>query len=100
MSKLSDIATWASRHRRLLGALQLVVLAAFFVSLGWALRHELHAAAHDLHHAKLVLFWLRCAAVCAYCLVFVFGWMRILAEWGIELSYPVALRAEMLSMLA
>jgi uncharacterized membrane protein YbhN (UPF0104 family) len=26
--------------------------------------------------------------------------MRILSEWGIELSYPVALRAEMLSMLA
>lgn len=100
MSKLSDIATWASRHRRLLGAVQLVVLAAFFVSLGWALRHELHAAAHDLDHANLVLFVLGCAALGAYYLVFVFGWMRILAEWGIQLSYPVALRAEMLSMLA
>ena len=36
----------------------------------------------------------------AYYLVFVLGWMRILAEWGIRLSYPAALRAEMLSMLA
>jgi uncharacterized membrane protein YbhN (UPF0104 family) len=100
MSKLSDIASWASRHRRLLGAVQLVVLAAFFVSLGWALRHELHAAAHDLDRANLVLFVLGCAALGAYYLVFVLGWMRILSEWGIKLSYPVALRAEMLSMLA
>jgi uncharacterized membrane protein YbhN (UPF0104 family) len=100
VSKFSDIAGWASRHRRLLGAVQLVVLAAFFVSLGWALRHELHAAAHDLDRANLVLFVLGCAALGAYYLVFVLGWMRILSEWGIKLSYPVALRAEMVSMLA
>src|SRR2546421_7021726 len=100
MSKLTDIAGWASRHRRLLGAIQLVLLAAFFISLGWALRHQLHAAAHDLHNANLVLFALGCAALGGYYLVFVVGWMRILAEWGIELSYPAALRAEMISMLA
>jgi glycosyltransferase 2 family protein len=100
MSRLTDIASWASRHRRLLGAVQLIVLAAFFVSLGWALRHQLHSAAHDLANANLVLFALACVALGAYYLVFVIGWMRILSEWGIELSYPVALRAEMLSMLA
>jgi uncharacterized membrane protein YbhN (UPF0104 family) len=100
MSRLSDVANWASRHRRLLGAVQLVVLAAFFVSLGWALRHELHSAAHDLDNANLVLFALGCAALGGYYLVFVIGWMRILAEWGIKLSYPAALRAEMISMLA
>jgi glycosyltransferase 2 family protein len=100
VTRLSDVASWASRHRRLLGAVQLVVLAAFFISLGWALRHELHAAAHDLDNANLVLFALGCAALGAYYLVFVLGWMRILAEWGIQLSYPAALRAEMISMLA
>ena len=100
MSRLTDIAGWASRHRRLLGAVQLVLLAAFFISLGWALRHQLHAAAHDLDNANLVLFALGCAALGGYYLVFVVGWMRILAEWGIELSYPAALRAEMISMLA
>src|SRR5437763_5952947 len=100
MSKLTDIAGWASRHRRLLGAIQLVLLAAFFISLGWALRHQLHAAAHDLENANLVLFALGCAALATYYLVFVLGWMWILSEWGIQLTYPVALRAEMLSMLA
>jgi uncharacterized membrane protein YbhN (UPF0104 family) len=100
MSRLSGLADFASRHRRVLGAIQLVVLAAFFVSLGWALRHELRSAAHDLENANLVLFALGCAALGGYYLVFVLGWRRILAEWGIQLSYPAALRAEMISMLA
>jgi len=100
VSRCSDIADWASRHRRLLGAVQIVVLLAFFGSLGWALRGSVHSAAQDLNNANLVLFALGCAALGAYYLVFVLGWMRILAEWGIELSYPAALRAEMLSMLA
>ena len=69
MSRLSDIATWTSRHRRLLGAVQLVLLAAFFISLGWALRHQLHSAAHDLNNANLVLFALGCAALGGYYLV-------------------------------
>jgi len=100
MSSLADIAGWASRHRRVLGAVQLLLLAVFFISLGWALRHQLHSAAHDLNHANLVMFALGCSALGGYYLVFVVGWMRILAEWGVRLSYPVALRAEMLSMLA
>jgi len=100
MSRLSDLAGWASRHRRLLGAVQLLLLAAFFGSLGWALRGSIHSAVHDLDNANLVLFALGCAALGAYYLVFVIGWTWILAEWGIQLSYPAALRAEMLSMLA
>jgi len=100
MSRLARIAYWASRHRRLLGLVQLVVLVVFFISLGWALRGTVHSAVHDLDNANLVYFGLGCAALGAYYLVFVLGWMRILGEWGHELSYPVALRAEMISMLA
>jgi len=100
MSRLARIADWASRHRRLIGVVQLVVLAVFFISLGWALRGTVHSAVHDLDNANLVYFGLGCAALGAYYLVFVLGWMRILGEWGHELSYPVALRAEMISMLA
>jgi glycosyltransferase 2 family protein len=76
------------------------VLVVFFVSVGWALRGSVSAAARDLGNANLVLFALGCAALAAYYLVFVLGWIRILGEWGIQLSYPAALRAEMLSMLA
>jgi glycosyltransferase 2 family protein len=100
MSRLEDVAAFASRHRRALGALQVVLLLAFFGSLGWALRGSAHSAAHDLANANLVLFALGCAALGAYYLVFVLGWTWILAEWGIRLSYPAALRAEMVSMLA
>jgi glycosyltransferase 2 family protein len=100
MSRLSDVANWASRHRRLLGALQLIVLVVFFASLAWAIRGSVDGAVHDLKNANLVLFALGCAALAAYYVVFVLGWIRILGEWGIRLSYPAALRAEMLSMLA
>jgi glycosyltransferase 2 family protein len=100
MSRLQDVANWASRHRRLLVAAQLIVLALFFLSLGWALRGTAHSAAHDLSNANLVLFALGCAALGAYYLVFVLGWMWILLEWGVRLPYPAALRAEMISMLA
>lgn len=100
MSRLSDLASWASRHRRLLGAAQLIVLVVFFGSLAWALRGSVHAAAHDLENANIVLFALGCAALAAYYLVFVLGWMWILTEWGVRLPYPAALRAEMISMLA
>src|SRR5438552_1122230 len=100
MSRLTDLASFASRHRRLLGAIQLGLLAVFFGSLGWALRGSVGSAAHDLDNANLVLFALACAALGAYYLVFVLGWIRILAEWLIRLSYPAALRAEMISMLA
>jgi hypothetical protein len=43
---------------------------------------------------------LGCVAVAAYYLVFVIGWMRILDDWGVHVSYAISLRAEMVSMLA
>ena len=100
MSRLSDLADWASRHRRLLGAAQLIVLVVFFAAVAWALRGSIHGAVHDLKNANVVYFALGCAALAAYYLVFVLGWMRILGEWGVNLPYPAALRAEMISMLA
>ncbi len=100
MSRLKAVVAFAAAHRRLFAALQIALLAGFFGALGWGLRGSLHSAVHDLDHANLALFGLGCAALGAYYLVFVLGWIRILAEWGIEISYPAALRAEMLSMLA
>jgi uncharacterized membrane protein YbhN (UPF0104 family) len=100
MSRLSDLANWASRHRRLLGAVQLIVLVVFFAAVAWALRGSIHGAVHDLKNANVFYFALGCAALAAYYLVFVLGWMRILSEWGVDLPYPAALRAEMISAVA
>ncbi len=100
MSRLTAVADFAAAHRRVLAAVQIALLLGFFGALGWAIRGSLHSAERDLAHANPVLFAGGCAALGAYYLVFVLGWMRILSEWGIELSYPAALRAEMLSMLA
>jgi glycosyltransferase 2 family protein len=100
MSRFSNVAEFASRHRRLLGAVQLVLLAVFFGLIGWGLRGSFDSAGHDLNHSNLVLFALGCVALAGYYLVFVLGWKWILAEWGIRVSYPVALRSEMVSMLA
>jgi uncharacterized membrane protein YbhN (UPF0104 family) len=100
MSRLSDVAEFASRHRRLIGVAQLVLLAVFFGLFGWGLRGTFGSAERDLHHSNLAYFGLACVALAAYYLVFVLGWKWILAEWGTEISYPVALRSEMVSMLA
>src|ERR1700746_1186979 len=87
-------------HPRVVIATQLIILAAFFVSIGLALRGSFKDAGDDLRNADPVYFLLGCCALAAYYLVFVFGWMRILADWKIRISYPAALRAEMVSMLA
>src|SRR4029077_20393777 len=70
------------------------------VAVGLALQGSFRAAGDDLRNASPVLFVLACVALAGYYLVFVFGWMRILADWGVHISYPAALRAEMVSMLA
>jgi len=88
------------RHPRFFVALQLVVLAIFFGAIGWALRGSLHDAGDDLRNANLVDFVIGCLFLAAYYLLFVLGWMRILSDWGHRISYPQALRAEMVSMLA
>jgi uncharacterized membrane protein YbhN (UPF0104 family) len=100
MSRLENVAAFASRHRRLVAVSQILLLAVFFSIFGWGLRGTFNSAEHDLHHSNLALFGLGCVALAAYYLVFVLGWKWILAEWGIRISYPVALRSEMVSMLA
>lgn len=98
--RLSSLRRVASEHPRWIVAGQLVLFAVFFGFVGWAVRGSFHDAAGDLRNADPVLFGLACLAVAAYYLLFVLGWMRILADWDIQLSYPAALRAEMVSMLA
>jgi glycosyltransferase 2 family protein len=98
--RLARITSRLKEHPRLLVAAQLAVLAVFLGSVAYAVRGSFHAAGRDLRDADPVYFALACVAVAAYYLVFVIGWMWILADWGVQITYPVSLRAEMVSMLA
>jgi len=88
------------RDRRVFVTLELIGLAILLGALGWALRDVWADAAPRLRHADLSDLALAVAIVAAYYLVFVLGWLRILAAYGIRIPYRVALQAEMLSMLA
>ena len=87
-------------HTRLRVASELALLALFLGLLVWGIRGSFHSAGKDLSNANPALLVLACAAVAAYYLVFVLGWMKILADWGVRISYPTALNSEIVSMLA
>jgi glycosyltransferase 2 family protein len=89
-----------SRHPRALAVGQVVVLVVFFGIVGWAIRSDLHGAGERLEQASATDFLIGCAILAAYYLLFVIGWIRILAAWRVEIGYGAALRAEMVSMLA
>jgi glycosyltransferase 2 family protein len=98
-----SFATWIRarlRNKRLVVALELAALAVLLGALGWALRDVWAEAAPRLQHADPVEIALAVLVVAAYYLVFVVGWVWILAAYGIRLPYRIALQAEMLSMLA
>jgi glycosyltransferase 2 family protein len=87
-------------HTRLRVAVELVLLATFLGLLIWGVRGSFHTAGKDLTNADPTYFVLACLAVAAYYLVFVLGWMRILRDWGVKISYRTALNSEIVSMLA
>ena len=88
------------RRRPVIVVLELVAVTVLLLVLAWAVRDVWEDAAPRLRHANLVDLALALGVLAAYYLVFVLGWMRIMRAYGIRLSYPVALQAEMLSMLA
>jgi glycosyltransferase 2 family protein len=87
-------------HARLRAVVELGLLAIFLGLFTWGVRGSFHGAWKDLKDADPVLFVLACVAVAAYYLLFVIGWMLVLADWGVRISYATSLRAEMVSMLA
>jgi len=98
--RLARITSRLREHTRLRVAVELALLALFLGLLVWGIRGSFHAAGKDLSNANPALLVLACAAVAAYYLVFVFGWMKILADWGVRISYATALNSEIVSMLA
>jgi hypothetical protein len=86
--------------RRIVVGLQLTALAILLAFLAWAVRDVWPDAAPRLRDADPVALAIALLVLAAYYLVFVIGWMLILASMGIRVPYSVALQAEMLSMLA
>ncbi len=99
-ARLTALRQKAAAHPRIVIALEFVVGAVFIVCIAWAVRGSFRAAGDDLKHANVAYFVLACVVLAVYYLAFVIGWIRIFSDWEIRLSYPVALRAEMVSMLA
>jgi uncharacterized membrane protein YbhN (UPF0104 family) len=93
-------AGYLVEHPGLRKGLQAATIAATLFFCAWAVRHEWSKAEVLLRNAHPWPLALACAAVTAYYLVFILGWMRMLAAWAISVPYRVALRAEMVSMLA
>lgn len=93
------VARFAGR-RRLLILLQVIFVALLLGILAWAFRDTWGDAAPRLRHARRPDLGLAFAFLALYYLLFVIGWQWILRAMGIYATYPVALQAEMASMLA
>jgi len=88
------------RRPRLRRGLELAVGLLVVGLCAFAVRHEWAKAGPRLVDASPAWVALALVTVAAYYLVFILGWVRILADFGIRVPYAVALQAEMISMLA
>ena len=97
--KRPSVPAWL-RDKRVYVTLELIGLAVLLGALGYAMRDVWDDAAPRLRNASVADLGIATAIIAAYYAVFVLGWQRILAAYGIRVPYRVALQAEMLSMLA
>jgi glycosyltransferase 2 family protein len=88
------------RRRKLFIALQITALVVFLGFLAYALQGSWREAGPRLRDADLVDLALAFGLLAVYYLLFVVGWLWILRELHIKVSYRVALQSEMVSMLA
>jgi glycosyltransferase 2 family protein len=98
--RIRAVLAFFRTHRRLTRGLQITLVAATVGFCTWAIVDEWSKAGPRLENANLGYVVIAFAAVAAYYLVFILGWIRMLSAWGIEVPYRVALQAEMVSMLA
>ena len=98
--RIRAVLAFFREHRKLTRGLQAALVAATIGFCAWAVVSEWSKAGPRLENANLGYLAIAFAAVAAYYLVFILGWIRMLSAWGIEVPYRVALQAEMVSMLA
>jgi uncharacterized membrane protein YbhN (UPF0104 family) len=87
-------------RRRLVVALQATAAVVLIAGLAYFVRDAWENAGDRIASADVLDLAIALAWLAAYYLLFVVGWMWILAAWGIRLAYRDALQAEMVSMLA
>src|SRR6478672_6304548 len=100
LERIRAAARYLEEHPRTRKGIQLGLVAVTLAFCAWAVRDEWSKAAPLLEHAHPLDIALAFAAVTAYYLIFIIGWIRILEPWGIAVPYRLALQAEMVSMLA
>jgi len=104
VQRFVDLVRAAARYLalrpRLRKSLQAALVVLTLIFCAWAVRNEWGKAEDRLRRADALQLALALAAVSAYYLVFILGWIQMLAAWTIRVPYRVALQAEMVSMLA
>ncbi|HEY3921876.1 MAG TPA: lysylphosphatidylglycerol synthase transmembrane domain-containing protein [Gaiellaceae bacterium] len=80
--------------------LEAAAAVAVIGACAYAVKGEWSKAEPELADARLADVGFAVATVSVYYLVFILGWIRILAAWRIPISYRAALQSEMVSMLA
>src|SRR4029077_877285 len=88
--RLRAIPAFLRAHPFLAKGLQLALVLATLGFCAWAVRTEWSKAAPLLEHASPAYIGLALGSVALYYLVFVLGWIRILAAWEIDITYRVA----------
>ena len=91
---------WLQAHRWVVVAIQVAALVILFAFFYWAFRDAWHQAKPLLREADLRDVFISMVILAAYYLLFAVAWQRMLAAWGLEIPYLVALQAEMASILA
>jgi uncharacterized membrane protein YbhN (UPF0104 family) len=99
-ARAKSVYAFLKRHPRAFAAAEALTAAAVIALICWSIRGSFKDAGERLSEIHPVDIVLACVALAAYYLAFVVGWIWILAAWGIRISYPAALGAEMVSMLA
>ena len=81
-------------------AAQILAVTVLVAALAYAVRDVWPDASARLRDANVLDLAIALLVLAAYYLVFVVGWLWILAALGVRIPYRIAVQAEMLSMLA
>jgi len=100
LRRARDLVSALRRRPRLLRSLEAITAAAVIGLCVYGVKGDWSRAGPQLADARPDDVVLALGTVAVYYLVFILGWMRILAAWDIRVPYRVALQAEMASMIA